>query len=493
FEGINKERQKNGESSYANPRNTAAGSIRQLNPRIAASRKLDFLAYGLASDVGQETHSEEHEILRALGFKTDALARVCATRNDVYAFWHEIDRAREKLPYQIDGVVVAVNDNDTFAKLGFVGKAPRGAVAFKFPAEEATTTVEDILVHVGRTGALTPVARFAPVSIGGTTVSHATLHNEDEITRLHLNIGDTVIVKRAGDVIPKVMRVLENLRTGKEKKFVMPARCPACGETVMRPEGEVIAKCVNKKCPAKNKEALSHFVSRKAFDIRGLGEKILSRLSEVGLVSDAADIFSLETGDLLGLERFAQKSADNLITAVARAKTVALAKFLFALGIIHVGEETAIDLANYFASKSRIESPADLYAALRRETEESLRRIPHIGEKMAHSIAAYFSSAYAKRLLQKLANAGIIIQSPKAKKKAQTLGKMSFVLTGELVRMSRDEAKEKIRDLGGEVQSSVSKKTTHVVAGAHPGSKYEKANELGVTIIGEEQFLKMLK
>ena len=492
FEAINRERTAQGEPLYANPRNTAAGSIRQLDPKVAASRKLDFLAYDLATDLGQRTHAEKHEILSALGFRTDAYARACETLGDVYALYRDIEAQREKLPHHIDGIVVSVNDTETFARLGVVGKAPRGAVAFKFPAEEATTIIKDIIVQVGRTGALTPVAHLEPVPIGGTVVSHASLHNEDEIGRLGVKIGDTVVVKRAGDVIPKVVGVITNLRTGKEKAFHMPKRCPVCNEAVVRSEGEVIVRCVNKKCPAKNKEALYHFAAKQAFDIVGLGWKILDALSDVGLVSDPADIFTIEKADLIPLERFAERSADKLIVAIEKAREIPLAKFLYALGIVHVGEETALDLAQYFASRARVVTPLDLVRLAEKETAETLQTIPNIGEKVAASIEAYFHSAYARRLLQKLADAGIIIHSPKVQKIAQKFTTKSFVLTGELETMTRDEAKEAIRARGGSVVSSVSKNTDYVVAGAHPGSKYENAKKLGVAIIDEKRFQKML-
>ena len=320
FESINRERTAHDEPLYANPRNTAAGSIRQLDPKVAASRKLDFLAYDLATNLGQRTHAEKHEILSVLGFRTDAYARACEMLDDVYALYQDVEAKREKLPHHIDGIVVSVNDTETFTRLGVIGKAPRGAVAFKFPAQEATTIIKDIVVQVGRTGALTPVAHLEPVPIGGTVVSHASLHNEDEIGRLGVKIGDTVVVKRAGDVIPKVVSVIVNLRTGKEKAFHMPKRCPVCNEAVVRAEGEVIVRCVNKKCPAKNKEALYHFAAKQAFDIVGLGWKILDALSDVGLVSDPADIFTIEKADLIPLERFAERSADKLIVAIEKAK-----------------------------------------------------------------------------------------------------------------------------------------------------------------------------
>lgn len=493
FEKINTQRKKEGEPLYANPRNTAAGSIRQLDPAVSASRELEFLAYDLVTDMGQKTHSQKHAILALLGFKTDSLARECATLEEVFSLYGEIGKRREKLMHQIDGIVVSVNDNMTFTRLGVVGKAPRGAIAFKFPAEEATTVVKDIVIQVGRTGALTPVAHLEPVSIGGTVVSHASLHNQDEIARLGLKIGDTVIVKRAGDVIPKVMSVLKNLRTGKEKTFRMSTHCPVCKESVRKEEGEVIWRCVNKKCPAKNKEALAHFVSRRAFNILGLGDKILQKLSDEGLISDAADIFSLEKSDIEPLERFAEKSADNLIASISSSKKITLEKFLYALGIVHIGEETARDVAGYFVKHGKIHTPADLFVLAHTRTKEDLEQIPHIGKKVSESVVAYFHTPYTQRLLQKMTDAGIIIESPKRSSVAQSLAGQNFVLTGEMISLTRDEAKDKIRSLGGDVQSAVSAKTSAVIAGVSPGSKYEKAKKLGVKIINEEEFLKLLQ
>ena len=496
FNEINKERESKKEPLYANPRNTAAGSIRQLDPKIAASRKLDFFAYELATDIGQITHSQEHEILKILGFKTDPLASECAGLEQVFDFYEDISRKRESLKYQIDGVVVNINDNAIFERLGVVGKAPRGAIAFKFPAAEATTVVSDIIVNVGRTGALTPVAHLKPVSIGGTTVSHASLHNQDEIKRLGLKIGDTVIVKRAGDVIPKVIEVLANLRTGKEKEFKMPKLCPVCGTAVVQKEGEVIFRCINKNCPAKNKEVLYHFVSKYAFNILGLGPKILDRLSDLGLISDAADIFSLEAGDLLPLERFAEKSADNLVNAIQANKKISLARFLYALGIIHVGEETARLFAEQVPGRitnheSRI-TPKNILKIFFDFSLADLQEIPGVGPKMAQSIYDYFHSSYAEKLLRKLDQAGIIIEIPEPSKKNLILAGKTFVLTGELENLTRDEAKARIRELGGEVSGSVSANTDYVVAGKEPGSKYEKAKELGAKIINEEEFLTLL-
>ncbi|HEY4519144.1 MAG TPA: NAD-dependent DNA ligase LigA [Candidatus Paceibacterota bacterium] len=497
FESVNEERKAKGEALYANPRNTAAGSIRQLDPKVAASRRLDFMAYGLVTDVGQETHGEEHEILKALGFKTDAFARGCADLEAVSDFYKEIEKKRPALKHMIDGVVVSVNDSDTFKRLGVAGKAPRGAIAFKFPAEEATTVVRDIIVNVGRTGALTPVAHLEPVPIGGTIVSHASLHNQDEIKRLGLKIGDTVIVKRAGDVIPKVTEALKNMRSGKEKEFKMPKTCPVCGTPVVQKEGEVMYRCPNKQCPAKNKEALYHFVSKYAFNILGLGPKILDRLSDLGLISDAADIFGLETGDLVPLERFGEKSAQNLVSSIQGSKNVSLARFLYALGIIHVGEKTALLLAQRAkeqvkSQKSKVKSN-EVLKIFQNISLEDLQKVTDIGPVVARSIYDYFYFGYAKRFLQKLDQAGIIIELPKAEIIGRTLDGKSFVLTGELENMTRDEAKDRIRERGGEISGSVSKNTDFVVAGRAPGSKYDKAKKLGVKIIGEEELLRIIK
>jgi DNA ligase (NAD+) len=480
FKKVNQEREKKGLSLYANPRNTAAGSIRQLDPKVAASRELNFLAYDIVTDVGQQTHQEEHQIVQALGFRTDQ-GQYCRSLKEVTTFWEKIKREREKLPYQIDGVVVNVNDNKIFEKLGVVGKAPRGAIAFKFPAQEATTVVENIVVQVGRTGALTPVACLRPVRLGGTTITRATLHNEDEIKRLDVRLGDTVVIQRAGDVIPDVVKVLKRMRTGQEKKFQMPKKCPVCGAKVVRPKGEAVHRCSNKKCGAQQRQRIEHFVSKKGFDIVGLGPKIVNQLMDEGLISDPADIFFLTEGDLLPLERFAEKSAKNLVEAIQKSKKISLAKFIYALGIRHVGEETAIDLASHFGSLDR----------LQKASLEELLSIQDIGEVVAKSIYDWFQDRVHLKFLDKLIKAGLKIEKVKIKKKI--LAGQTFVLTGELDSMTREEAKEKIRSLGGNIASSVSKKTDFVVVGREPGSKYERAKKLGVKIIEEEEFLEMLK
>lgn len=481
FEKVNEERKKEKLSLYANPRNTAAGSIRQLDPKLAASRDLKFLAYDLITDLGNRTHQEEHQITKSLGFKTDE-GRYCRNLKAVIDFYKEVAKERERLSFQIDGVVVTINENSVFKKLGSVGKAHRGMIAFKFPAKQATTVIEDIKVQVGRTGALTPVAHLKPVQLGGTSISRATLHNEDEIKRLGVKVGDTVIIQRAGDVIPDVVRVLPGLRTGKERGFQMPKKCPACGSAVIRPKGEAVHRCSNLKCGVIRKKALHHFVSKKAFDVNGLGPKIINQLMDEGLISNPADVFELEEGDLLPLERFAEKSAENLVKAIENSKEVPLHKFIFALGIRHVGEEGAVNLANHFNSLEN----------LKKAEIDDLLKVKDTGEVMAKSIYNWFHNKRNLKLLEKLKKAGIKIINPK-KLQAKKLQAKIFVLTGELEGLSREEAKDKIRELGGDVSSSVSKNTDFVVIGKEPGSKYKRAKKLGVKIINEREFLRILK
>lgn len=495
FEEVNKEQEKKGLPLYANPRNTAAGSIRQLDPKVAASRKLDFLAYDIVTDFGQETHEQEHAICKMIGFKTDGFARFCKDADEVVAFWKEIALRREKLEHLIDGVVVNVDNNRLFEDLGIVGKAPRGAVAFKLAPMEATTVVEEISVHVGRTGVLTPVAHLRPVQVGGVTISRASLHNIDEIKRLGLKIGDTVVVQRAGDVIPDVTQVLTGLRSGKEKEFHMPKKCPVCNEPVVRPDGEVAYRCINKKCPAKKRENLYHFASKKAFNMLGLGPKILDALFDQGLIQDAADLYELEEGDLLPLERFAEKSASNVIASIAGSKNISLAKFIYSLGIIHVGEETALLLAHKFsseASKEKKYGPKDVLKYFQKLTLDDLEEVSDIGPKVAESIFSWFHAKESIEFLEKLDRMGINIAIEKKRQGSAKLKGVSFVLTGELEGMSRDEAKDRIRALGGDVSESVSKKTSYVIVGKNPGSKYDKAIKLGVRTIEEKDFLKLL-
>ena len=481
FERINREQEKAELKIYANPRNLAAGSVRQLDPAVTRSRKLDSFAYALKTNVGQNTHEEEHLILKALGFKINPHNKFCANLKEVYEFRNHWEKQREKLNYEIDGIVVAINDNSVFQKLGVVGKTPRGAIAYKFAPREAQTIVENIVVQVGRTGTLTPVAVLRPVNIGGVTVSRATLHNLDEIKRLGVKIGDTVVVGRAGDVIPDVGQVIRELRTGKEKDFHMPKNCPVCGERVDQVSGQVAFKCVNKNCPAIKREAIYHLISKRAFDIDGVGPKIIDQLMDSALIRDATDLFSLKKEDLLNLERFAEKSAHNTIEAIRQKKKVPLDKFIYSLGIEHIGEETAFVLARKFKKLENIRS-----AGL-----EDLQNIPDVGPVVAKSIYEWFQKSYNQKLIDKFKKAGVHILEEKTTKESTKLAGKTFVLTGSLGSMTREQAKDRVRELGGDISSSVSKETDYVIAGSEPGSKYDKAKKLGVKIIDEKEFLKM--
>ncbi len=492
FRRINKEQEKKGEKVYANPRNIAAGSIRQLDPKITAARKLDSFQYSVVTDMGQTKHEEEHEILKSFGFKTNPNNKLVDSLEEVFKFRDYWAEHREKIPYEIDGIVVIVNDNLTFEAGGVAGKAPRAAIAYKFSPREATTVVEDIKVQVGRTGALTPVAVLKPIGVGGITITHATLHNFDEIERLGVKIGDTVVVSRAGDVIPQVTKVLENLRTGKEKRFRVPANCPVDGSKVIK-EG-AIYRCSNPRCGARHREELYHFVGRKAFDIRGLGGKIIDRFLDEGLIADAADIFTLQKGDINVLERFGDKSAENIVNEIEEKKKIPLPRFIYSLGILHVGEETAILLAQAISNfQFPISKPRDALKALQKLSLEDLQRIRDIGPRVSASIYEWFREAKNIELLRKLSDAGVRIEGQGSIVKSQKLKGITFVLTGTLSSMSRDEAKEKIRVLGGEISESVSRKTNYLVAGENPGSKFGKAKELGVKILNENEFLTLVR
>jgi len=481
FEELNEEQKRKGEEPFANPRNAAAGSVRQLDPKITAKRKLAFFGYDIVTDLGQKTHQEEHELMKILGIPENPLNRHCKNLDSVIKFHSEIEKKRKDLPYEIDGIVVNVNDNSIYEKLGFVQRAPRGAIAFKFPGTQATTKVKDIVVQVGRTGKLTPVAILEPVSVGGVTISRATLHNFDWLSKLGVKIGDTVVVQRAGDVIPEVLQVLPSLRTGREKEFKIPKKCPVCGSKLIKKPGEVDYYCSNKNCFALRRRFLYHFVSKKAFDIVKLGPKIIDRFIEEGLISNPVDIFKLKKEDITSLSRFGEKSAQNLIDSIEKAKEIPLSKFIFALGIRHVGEQTAIDLANYFGSIEK----------LKEASFEEINSIPNIGDVVAKSIYEFFRNKENLKLIDGLLKAGVKIIKP-IKIEAKLKG-LNFVFTGTLKTMTRDEAKEKVRLLGGNVSSSVSKNTDYVVAGENPGSKFEKAKKLGIKIITEEEFLQMIK
>jgi len=491
FARINKANEKAGEKVFANPRNMAAGSVRQLDPAITASRKLDSFQYAIVTDVGQKTHEEEHEILHSWGFKVNTHNKSVKSLTEVFEFQKYWNEHREKLPYEIDGVVVIANDNKTFETAGVIGKAPRGAMAFKFAAKEATTIVEDIKVQVGRTGTLTPVAVLKPVQVGGTTITHATLHNYDEIQRLGVKIGDTVIVSRAGDVIPQVSKVLTEMRAGKERAFHMPEKCPVDGSKVIK-DG-VAYRCSSKTCGARLREGLYHFVGRSAFNIEGLGPKIIDRFLDEGLINDAADIFTLKKNDIETLERFGEKSAENIVNEIEARKKISLPRFIFALGILHIGEETARLLAQrVVGSKQKVASPKEILEILGKMNLEQLQEIQDVGPAVAESIVDYFKDKRHQDFIKKLDKVGITFDLSEVKAKSSKLKDQTFVITGTMEGMSRDEAKAKIRELGGEVSESVSKNTTYVVAGAEPGSKLEKAEKLGIKILSEKDFLTMI-
>jgi len=482
FERINKEQKKKALPVYANPRNIAAGSVRQLDPKITASRKLDSFAYELLTDMGQATHEDKHKILKELGFKTNKHNKYCKTLDEVLEFREHWIEMREKLDYEIDGIVVLINNNQIFEKLGVVGKAPRAGIAYKFPQAQSTTKVLDIAVQVGRTGAMTPVAILEPAQVTGITITRATLHNEDEIKRLGLKIGDTVIVGRAGDVIPDIIKVLPELRTGHEKNFKMPEKCPSCNAKLIKPEGEVVWRCPNKNCFAQKRRGFYHFVSRAAFNIDGLGPKIIGRLLDEGLVQDPSDLFDLKEGDIVPLERFAEKSAENLINSIQSRQEIELSRFIYALGIRNVGEETAIDLAKRFGSITKIKS-----AKL-----EDFDSILDIGPVVAESIFEWFQDKTNLKYLEKLEKA-VKIKNYALRVAGYRLQGKTFVLTGGLETMTRDEAKQKIRDLGGDISESASSKTDYIVAGRKAGSKLSKAQKLGIKILSEKEFLELIK
>jgi DNA ligase (NAD+) len=493
---INAEKAKANEPPFANPRNAAAGTIRQLDSSVVAKRKLDTYVYDISDGEIPATQQKELERLEKLGFKVNKLRRLCKNLDEVVEFWSEWQKKKESQDYWIDGVVIKVNERSLQNVLGYTGKAPRWGVAFKFPAEQATSVVEEVYVQVGRTGALTPVARVRPVQLAGTTVTHSTLHNFDEIERLDLKVGDTVIMEKAGDVIPKIIEVLPRMRTGHEKNIPVPRKCPVCGSEVGRkiiqeekneaglPAGRqgAILFCKNKNCFAQELEHINHFVSKKAFDIDHCGVKIVEQLVNEGLVKDAADLFTLTVGDLEELERFGEKSAGNLVEAIASAKNVTLARFINALGIPQVGEETAEDLAENFLTLDKF----------MRASYGELREINGVGEKVARSVGEYFKEKKNLDYISKLLKNGVIIKKRKREQRTGKLSGKSFVLTGTLANMSRDEAKEKIKSLGGDVNESVSKNTTAVIAGENPGSKYDKAKKLGVNILSEKEFSKII-
>jgi DNA ligase (NAD+) len=482
FEALNRKQEETGGKIFVNARNSAAGAVRVLDPAITAARRLDFFAYYLLVDgkVPFAKHSESLQALKQLHFRASDDWRLCAGIESVTAYCNDWDAKREKLPYEIDGVVVKVNSIPIQNELGYTSKAPRWAIAYKYPARQETTVVNDIIVQVGRTGTLTPVAVLEPVQVGGVTVSRSTLHNMDEIERLGLKIGDTVLIERAGEVIPHVLKVTKQ---GKQSKpFRMPKHCPECGSTIHHVDGEVAYRCVNAACPAKRKESILHFAGRHAMNIDGLGDKIVDQLVDKGLVKDVADLFALKEDELAGLERMAEKSAQNLLEEIEASKKNSLPRLIYALGIQFVGERTGQLLAEYFSSLE------DLASA----KEEQLVEVPEVGPKVAASIVEFFSEAANRHLIKKLHKAGVHPTAEKRKVRSDKFAGKSFVFTGGLANRSREEAGEIVQQHGGKVSSSVSKKTDYVVVGTDPGSKHDKAKELGVTILGEAEFESLL-
>ncbi|WP_307478472.1 NAD-dependent DNA ligase LigA [Cytobacillus purgationiresistens] len=489
FMALNEIKEEKGEEPFANPRNAAAGSLRQLDPRIAASRNLDIFVYAIADvgNTGVESHSEGLDFLEKLGFKTNKERKKCANIEEVLAFVHQWTEERPNLQYDIDGIVIKVNAFEQQRQLGTTAKSPRWAIAYKFPAEEVVTTLKAIELSIGRTGVLTPTAILEPVKVAGTTVQRASLHNEDLIREKDIKIGDYVVIKKAGDIIPEVVNVLLDRRTGDEQEFNMPTHCPECESDLVRLDGEVALRCINPKCPAQIREGLIHFVSRNAMNIDGLGEKVISQLFSEKLIEDVADLYKLTYEQLIGLERMGEKSVNKLLQAIEASKQSSLERLLFGLGIRHVGAKAAKTLAQQFEN---IDS-------LKIASREDLTAINEIGEKMADSVVTYFEQEEAEELIEELKQSGLNLEykGPKpltAEESDSIFAGKTIVLTGKFEQFSRNDAKEKIEALGGKVSGSVSKKTDFVVAGEDAGSKLTKAQELGVTVWDEEKLTKEL-
>ncbi len=484
FEEVNRQRVKENLPPFANPRNAAAGTIRTLDSKIVANRKLDFFAYSLFVNDGIpfETHFEVLEFLEKIGFKTSPFKKVCHGVDEVKEFIEEVGNKKETLDFEIDGVVVKLNDIDLQERAGSTAKAPRWAVAYKYPEEETITKVIDIVVQVGRTGALTPVAILEPVFIGGSTVSRATLHNEDEIKRLDVKIGDYVVIKKAGEIIPKVVEVLKEKRDENVREFKMPRRCPVCGGLVVKDEGEAVYRCISVNCPAKLKGSILHYASKKAMDIEGLGKSLVDQLVEKRLIKSIPDIYFLDFEKVVSLERMGKKSTENLFEEIEKSKKREFHRLIYGIGIRYVGEKTARILAEKFKSMEN----------LMKANMDELMAINEIGEVVANSVVNFFKDEKNRKMIEDLKRAGVNMEG-RYESASGNLSGLTFVFTGTLSSMSRNEAKEKIESLGGKVTSSVSKKTSFVVVGKDPGSKYEKAKSLGVKIIDEKEFLKLIE
>jgi DNA ligase (NAD+) len=483
FRQINREQENQGKPSFANPRNAASGSIRLLDSKEVGRRRLDAFFYYIFVDNRElPTQWEGLQLLKREGFKTNPHSRRCRALQEVIDYWDEWREKRDSLDYDADGIVVKVNSAEQREALGMTAKSPRWAISFKFPARQATTRILDIRVQVGRTGALTPVADLEPVRLSGTTITRSTLHNEDEVKRLDVRIGDWVLIERSGDVIPKVVAVMKERRAGKEKKFAFPDHCPVCGSAAFRPEGEVISRCTNPSCPAKLRESLLHFASRRAMNIEGLGDALVDQLLEKGLVRTIPDIYSLRYDSLVNLERMGPKSSENLLDEIEKSKKQDLSALVFALGIRHVGERMAQTLAGRFRALE----------ALAGASAEALTEVEDVGPKVAESIVFFFRQPENIALIRKLKEAGLNFESRAARRGAQPLAGKTFVLTGTLAGMARDEAQHRVESLGGKVTSSVSSKTDYLVVGVSPGSKLDKARELKVAILNEKEFMKLI-
>ncbi len=483
FEALNKQREQSGEPLFANPRNAAAGSLRQLDPKITASRSLDVFFHSIGQVVGQafDSHWQFLDSISAWGLRSTPERRLCQNLEEIFQFYRELEEKREQLPYEIDGLVIKVNSIAQREAIGIKSRSPRWAIAYKFPARQEITQILDIKAQVGRTGTLTPVAIMKPVQIGGVEVSRATLHNQDEIDKKDVRIGDWVVIQRAGDVIPEVVKVIETRRTGTEKKYQLPNSCPVCSSHVVRLPGEAAHRCQNLSCPAQLKQQIGHFASRGAMDIEGLGDKLIDQLVEKGLVKDTADLYFLTKGQWTNLERMADKSAQNIIDALEKSKNISLDRFIYSLGIRFVGEHTASLLADHFKTLSN----------LKKTTYDELLTIYEIGPQSAQSIIQFFNEPKNLNTIDRLLKAGISIQQ-KEQAVSDKLADKTFVFTGTLESLSRDEAERLVESLGGRAASSVSKKTNYVVVGTDPGSKATKARELGVTILSEEEFKRLL-